>query len=167
MKLKAKSITRKEKTMVHRKFLWLGLFAILSLFIFSCATQMYSKEGAIAERKKLMKANSKANKAIKKALKAKDFATIEAKAKVIAASMDKLPDLFPKGSTSQKSRAKAAIWKKWDEFKKKAAATKTAATKLGEAARAKDVKMASANVKALKCGGCHKPFRAKKKKKKK
>ncbi len=153
--------------MIKRRSLWVGLFFLLSLFIVSCASQMYSQEDVIGERRKLMKANNKANKAIKKAVKNKDYATVEAKAKEIAAAMDKLPDLLPKGSTSEKSRAKPAIWEKWDLFNQKRMAMKTAAEELAASAKAKDGRQVSAKVKTFSknCGSCHKPFRAPKKKK--
>ncbi len=154
--------------MVKRRYLWVGLFSLLSLFIVSLASQVYSQEDVIGGRRKLMKANSKANKAIKKAVKIKDYATVEAKAKEIAAAMDKLPDLLPKGSTSEKSRAKPAIWEKWDLFNRKRMAMKAAAEELAASARAKDGQQVSAKVKTFSkhCGGWHKPFRAPKKKKK-
>jgi cytochrome c556 len=139
----------------------------------SSATQIYSQEDVIEKRKKLMKANDKAGKALKKAVKAKDFATIEAKAKELAASMEKLPSLFPKGSTSEKSRATEAIWKKSDSFKGKAASLAEVAGMVAEAAAAKDAdkvamlaKVIAGGQSASYCRGCHKSFRAKKKKKK-
>ncbi len=154
--------------MVKRRYLWVGLFSVLSLFIVSGASQVYSHEDVIGARRKLMKANGKAYKAIKKAMKIKDYATVEEKAKEIAADMDKLPELFPKGSTSEKSRAKPAIWEKWDLFNRGRMAMKAAAEELAVSARAKDGQQVSSKFKTFSknCGGCHKPFRAPKKKKK-
>ncbi len=155
-----------EKVMVQRKFLWACLSALLSLFI---SSQLVAQADVIKERRALMKGNSKANKAIKKALKKKDYATVEAKANEIAANMDKVPDLFPKGTTSEKSRAKAAIWEKWDKFDKKRIAMKTAAEELAGAAKVMDGDKVASLVKGFgrKCGSCHRSFRKKKKKKKK
>ena len=144
------------------------LGALAGLFLLTVAFQAFAQDGVIKERRALMKGNSKANKAIKKALKKKDYTTVEAKAKAIAAAMDKLPDLFPKGTTSEKSRAKAAIWEKWDKFDEKRIAMKTAAEELAGAAGAMDGDKVASLVKGFgkKCGSCHRSFRKKKKKKK-
>lgn len=148
--------------MYPRKFLWAGLFALLSLFV---SSQLFAQE-VIEKRQKLMKSNSAATKAIKGAVKAKDYATIETKAKDIMGNMDQVLDLFPKGSTSEKSKAKPDIWDKWDEFSKNPGKVKKAAGELAEAAKAKDDAAVGAKVKALgaACGACHKAFRAEKKK---
>ena len=150
--------------MVQRKFLWACLFALLSLFI---SSQIFAQADVIKERRALMKANSKASKAIKKAVKKKDYATVEARAKVIAANMEKIPSLFPKGSTSEKSRAKAAIWKKWNRFVRGTKSNKEVAEMLADAAAAGDGDKVKILAKGIDCKSCHKSFRAKKKKKRK
>lgn len=146
--------------MHQRKFLWAGLFALLSLFI---SAGLFAQEDVIEKRQKLMKSNSEANKAIKGALEAKDYATIEEKAKVIMGNAEKIPDLFPKGSTKGKTKAKAEIWEKGDEFKQNPVKLKKAASELADAAKAKDPAI-DVKVKALGdvCGACHKAFRAEK-----
>lgn len=147
--------------MIQHKLLGASLFALLSLFI---SSQLFAQE-VIEKRQKLMKGNSAAAKAIKGAVETKDYATIETKAKDIMGNMDKVLDLFPKGSTSEKSRALPAIWDKWDEFSKNPGKVKKAASDLADAAKAKDEKIGE-KVKALgdACGGCHKNFRAEEKK---
>lgn len=150
--------------MVKRRSLCVGLFSLLLLFT---SSQLFAQEDVIKERRKLMKSNGKTVKAIKKAVKKKDYATIEAKAKVIAANMKKLPNLFPEGSTSKKSRAKAAIWKKWDRFMRGTNSNKEVAEFLAEAAAAKDGEKVAILAKGIDCKSCHKSFRKKKKKKKK
>lgn len=149
--------------MIQRKLLWAGLFALLSLFI---SARLFAQADVIEQRQKLMKGNGAAAKAIKKAVEEKDYATVEAKAKDIMENGDKVLDLFPKGSTSEKSRALPAIWEKWDEFSKNPGKVKKAASELADAARAKDDAAVTVKVKALgdACGACHKPFRAEKKK---
>ncbi len=156
--------------MVQRRFLLAGVIAFLSLFITS---QVISAD-VVKERKMLMRANDKAGKALKKAVKAKDFAAIEKNAKALASQMEKLPSLFPKGSTAENSRAKAAIWKKWDSFKGKAASLGEVAGMVAEAAAAKDADKVALLAKSIAggqgasyCGSCHKSFRGPKKKKKK
>jgi cytochrome c556 len=159
--------------MYKGKFLLSGLFGIVTLLIFSFSSQLYSQEDVIKERKKIMKSNNKQVKTIKKALVEKDFATIESSAKVIVGNMDKVLDLFPKGSTSEKSRAKSEIWKKWDEFSEIRDKEKAAAGALAKAAAAKDEAEVEVQAKAVgefrkgACGNCHKTFLKPKKKKKK
>jgi cytochrome c556 len=148
--------------MIHHKLLETSLFAVLSLFI---AGEVFAQQDVIEKRQKLMKDTSAAAKAIKGAVETKDYATIETKAKDIMGNMDKVLDLFPKDSTSEKSRALPAIWEKWDEFSKNPGKVKKAASDLADAAKAKDEKIGE-KVKALgdACGGCHKNFRAEEKK---
>ena len=151
--------------MLHRKFLWVGIFAFLSLLI---SSQLFAQSDVIEKRKKLMKANSAANKAIKKAVAMEDYATVETEAKVIMENAAMMLDLFPKGSTGEDSRAKPEIWEKWDEFGKKVAALNGAANALAnEAMNSKDLAQVGPKMKALgaACGSCHKPFRGPRKKK--
>lgn len=147
--------------MGQHKFLWTALVTVLSLFI---ASELFAQSDVIERRQKLMKSNGAAAKAIKGAVAAKDYATIQTKAKDIMGNAERIPDLFPKGSTKGKTKATAAIWDKWDDFGKNAARLRTAAGELAEAAKAGDDAGVAAKVKAVSgaCGGCHKPFRAKK-----
>jgi cytochrome c556 len=151
---------KKGEKMVKGKFLWAGLFAILSLFI---SSQLFAQE-VIEKRQKLMKSNSAATKAIKGAAEAKDYATIETKARDLMGNADRILDLFPKGSTAGKTKAKAEIWDKWDEFSKNPGKLKKAASELADAAKAGDEMGVTAKVKGVSgvCGGCHKAFRAEK-----
>jgi cytochrome c556 len=130
------------------------------------APQAFAQQDVIEKRQKLMKGNGADAKAIKGALESKDYATIETKAKDIGNNMDKVNDLFPKGSTSDKSRALPAIWEKWDDFSKHPGQVKKAANDVAAAAKAKDDAALPAKVKALgdACGSCHKNFRAEEKK---
>lgn len=148
--------------MHKRRFLQVLLGAVFALTVSSLA---FAQSDVIEKRQKLMKSNSATAKALKQAVADKDYATIETKVKVITGNMDRVLDLFPKGSTSEKSRAKPVIWEKWDEFSKNPAKVKKAATDLAEAAKAKDQAKVEADYKALgnACNGCHKPFRAEKK----
>lgn len=143
------------------RFLWATLFALLSLFITS---ELFAQEEVIEKRQKLMKQQSAAAKAIKGAVEEKDYATIEAKAKEIMGTSEKIPDLFPKGSTKGKTKAKAEIWEKFDEFKQNPVKLNKAASELADAAKAKDDEAVKVKVKALGdvCGSCHKAFRAEK-----
>lgn len=145
--------------MIQHKLLGASLFALLSLFI---SSQLFAQE-AIEQRQKLMKGQSAAAKAIKGAVEKKDYATIEAKAKDLMGSSEKIVGLFPKGSTKGKTKATEAIWEKSGEFKAKAANLNKAASALADAAKGQDPAV-DVKVKAVSdaCGGCHKAFRAEK-----
>jgi cytochrome c556 len=147
--------------MPQKKGLYAAVVVFAGLFI---ATQAFGQADIIEKRQKAMKANSADAKAIKAAVEAKDYATIEVKAKEIMSTAEKIPDLFPKGSTKGKTKAKAEIWEKWDEFTKDASKLKTASGDLAKAAAAKDHAKVEAGVKGVSsaCGGCHKAFRAEK-----
>jgi len=149
--------------MIRREFFGSLLLGLGTLFL---SSQVFAQSDAIEQRIKLMKANGAASKALKAAVAEKDYATIELKAKDIAGGVDKVEGLFPKGSTSDKSRALPAIWEKWDDFKKDAADLKTAAAELAEAAAKKDGALVAAKFKSVggACSSCHKAFRAEKKK---
>ncbi len=145
------------------KLLSAGLFVLLSLFV---SAALFAQDDVIEKRKSLMKANSAAVKVIAKAVEEKDYATVEIKAKDIVGNMDKVLDLFPKGSISEKSRAHPDIWEKWDEFSKNPGKVRKAAEALSKAAAAKNEAEVNVQVKALgnvregACGNCHKTFRA-------
>jgi cytochrome c556 len=142
------------------KWLQGSLFLALALLI---AAPVFAQQDVIEKRQKLMKEQSAAAKAIKAAVEAKDYATIEVKAKEIVGTADKIVEAFPKGSTKGKTKAKDDIWAKPDEFANQAKSLKKAATELAEAAKAKDPGI-DVKVKAVGdvCGSCHKAFRAEK-----
>ena len=143
------------------KFLWVGLLVLLSLFI---ASELFAQADVIEKRQKFMKANGAAAKAVKKAAEEKNYATVEAKAKDLMGNSEKIPGLFPQGSTAGKTKAKAEIWDKWDDFSKGASKLGKAAGGLAGAAAAKDDAKVEAGIKAVSgaCGDCHKAFRAEK-----
>ena len=147
--------------MVKGKFLWAVLFGILSLFI---SSQLFAQADVLEKRQKLMKGQSAAAKAIKGAAEGKDYATVETKARDIMGTAEKIPDLFPKGSTAGKTKAKAEICEKSDDFSKGAKNLRKAASELADAAKSGDGAAVDVKVKALSnaCGSCHKAFRAEK-----
>jgi cytochrome c556 len=147
--------------MIKGKIFWGLLVGLVGLLI---SSQVFAQADAIEQRQKLMKSNAEAAKAIKAAVEAKDYATVEAKARDIMGNADKIVSLFPKGSTTGKTKALPAIWEKSDEFAKNAKALKSAASELASAAKAGDDAAVTTKVKALgeACGACHKAFRAEK-----
>jgi cytochrome c556 len=136
-------------------------FSVLTLAV---STQVFAQADVIQKRQDAMKGNSAAAKAIKGAVETKDYATVEAKAKDIMGTADKIVSLFPKGSTTGKTKAKPEIWEKPDEFSKDAKNLSKAASELASAAKAGNAADVDVKVKALgeACNSCHKQFRAEK-----
>ena len=147
--------------MIRGKMVLGMLLGFLTLLITS---QLFAQADVIEKRQKVMKGQSEAAKAIKAAAESKDYATIEMKAKDLMGSSEKIPELFPKGSTQGKTKAKAEIWEKSDDFNKNAKNLSKAAGELAAAAKAKDDAAVGEKVKAVSgaCGGCHKAFREEK-----
>lgn len=140
--------------------LFVGTFFGLIASVF--ATQAFAQTDVIEKRQKAMKGMSAASKEIKAAVGAKEHATVEAKAKDIMGTAEKIPSLFPKGSTKGKTKAKAEIWDNPDAFNKNAKALAKAAGELAAAAKAGNDSEVGVKVKAMgeACSACHKEFRA-------
>jgi cytochrome c556 len=136
--------------------------ALFILLTASVSSQVLAQDDVIEKRQKAMKSNSADVKAIKGAIESKDYATVETKAKDIMGTADKIPSLFPKGSTTGKTKAKAAIWEKSDEFAKSAKSLSKASGELASAAKSQDEAAVGTKFKALgeTCNSCHKEFRA-------
>ena len=144
-----------------KKIIMSALFGLMTLAV---STQVFAQADVIQKRQDAMKGNSEAAKAIKAAVEAKDNATVEAKAKDIMGTADKIVSLFPKGSTTGKTKAKPEIWEKSDDFSKAAKNLSKASGDLASAAKAGNDADVGVKVKALgdACGSCHKQFRAEK-----
>jgi len=142
-----------------QKVLASAFFGFITLAV---SAHVFAQADVIEQRQKLMKSNGEAAKAIKAAVEAKDYATVETKARDIMGNEAKIFGLFPKGSMTGKTKATAAIWDKSDDFAKASKAVRSAASELADAAKAKDDQAVSVKVKALgeACGSCHKQFRA-------
>jgi cytochrome c556 len=140
------------------KILMGALFSFITLAI---STEVFAQ---VEKRQSLMKNNSESVKAIKAAVEAKDYATVEAKAKDIMGNADKIVSFFPKGSETGKTKAKPEIWEKPEELGKAAKNLGKAASELAAAAKSGDDAAVTTKVKALgdACGACHKQFRAEK-----
>jgi len=83
-------------------------------------------------------------------------------AETMALNAEHIPMLFPKGSLTDKSKAKPEIWDRWNEFTAAAKAMQTESEKLRDAARAKNQAQVEAIAKDFgrnACGSCHTPFR--------
>lgn len=117
--------------------------------------------GEIAARQEAMKGVGGAMKAIKAAVEGNQAADAVAPAEKIAATMQKVPGLFPKGSDAGETDAKPEIWDEWAKFEKAAADAGAAAAQLAVVAKGGDAAATGEAMKALggACGACHKPFR--------
>ena len=136
--------------------------AVIALSLLFTA-ELFAQADEIQKRRLLMENNNDTVvKALVKSVKEKDFAEIQIKVKGIMDNMDELVTLFPKGSISEKSRAKPEIWEKWDEFSKLPGTVKKAAQALGDAAKTKNEAEVEVKLKALgdACNACHRDFRA-------
>jgi cytochrome c556 len=120
----------------------------------------------IAFRNYLMENVGGNAKEINDKLKAGQPAAVKVNAQAIALHATRIPELFPKGSTSETSKAKAEIWQKWDEFVKSAESLRNEADQL--AVTAADGKADAVGAQAKKvfgsCKGCHDSFRKPEKK---
>ena len=137
-----------------------GLF--LGFVTLVASPEVFAQTGAIEKRQQLMKDQSAAAKAIKGAVESKDYATIEAKAKDIMGTADRIVAAFPKGSSAGKTKATPAIWEKSDDFAKYAKSLSKSAGELAAAAKASNDAEIGVKVKAIgdTCNSCHKEFRA-------
>ena len=144
-----------------RKLLAGAFFGVLTLAV---STQAFAQTDVNEKRQQLMKSQGAAAKAIKGAVETKDYATVEAKAKDIMGTADKIVSSFPKGSTTGKTKAKPEIWEKSDDFSKAAKNLSKAASELASAAKGGNADDVDMKVKALgeACNSCHKQFRAEK-----
>jgi cytochrome c556 len=135
------------------------LFGFMTLVV---SAQVFAQADVIEQRQKLMKSQSAAAKAIKGAVEAKDHATVEAKAKDIMGTADRIVAAFPKGSSAGKTKATPAIWEKSDDFAKFAKTLSKNAGELAAAAKAGNDAEIGVKVKAMgeTCNSCHKEFRA-------
>lgn len=85
--------------------------------------------------------------------------------------VDNLAALFPAGTGADKlkTRARPEIWRDWKKFEASAKNFGAETAKLAEAAKSGDMKAFGVQYRAVgkACTACHKPFRAKRKRKKK
>ncbi len=84
--------------MVQGKFFIAAVIGFMTLLV---SSHVFAQ--ADERDKALMKNNSENAKAIKAAVEAKDYATVETKARDIMGNADKIVGLFPKGSDDRKN----------------------------------------------------------------
>ena len=134
---------------------------LIGLFVLSLAAPAISEEDVIKERQELEKSNNKISRSLKKAVKAKDYAAIEAGAKKIIANAERMPSLYPEGSLSKESKATKAIWDDFGAFKQHAGWMRKGAEGLAQAAAAKDAEMVKLEYDSVTsaCSQCHRDYR--------
>jgi cytochrome c556 len=116
----------------------------------------------IADRQRLMKLNGASWQDTQNKFKAGQIEAIAVNAETMAINGRHIIALFPKGSLSDKSKAKPEIWQKWPEFDAAAQNMVSWSERLREAARAKDAQGVETIMKDFgrqACGACHTPFR--------
>lgn len=115
----------------------------------------------IAARKDGFKAAKEAMGNIKSALDG-DLAAVKTNADKLNAVATAAVGLFPAGSDVGSTKAKAAIWSNFDDFKAKAAAFQTESARLSQLAAAGDAAGAKKQfgVVAGTCKACHDSYKA-------
>lgn len=143
---------------------WFIVGSLATLVLVSlAAAQTAPKVGSgdiVADRKRLMKLNGASLGDLQAKSKAGNIEAIAVNAETIALNAMHIPTLFPPGSATGNTRARADIWQKRAEFENAAKNLQTLAEKLRDAAQAKDAASVEAMVKTFGkqgCGGCHLP----------
>ncbi len=155
-----------------------GLMAALAMGILVGCTQdtaMAPSSGkVIKERQALMQSNNKSFKVIKAFAKSGkgSAGAVRDAAVTLTWNAGKIPGLFVKGTSLKdgvgQTRAKPEIWVNWADFEAAGGKLKAAVANLGKVAAVGDVAAikVAAGASGKSCGGCHKPFRGPKPKKK-
>lgn len=143
--------------------------AIAVLLGFATVTHAVDEaESVVKYRQQVMKALGAHTAAVAMVVKGEVAAAadIAAHARAIEAMAKLIPGLFPvgTGSRSLETRAKPEIWRDWKRFTASAKEVEKAGAELAEAAATGNAAAVAARFVTLAkaCGGCHKPFRAKK-----
>jgi cytochrome c556 len=146
---------------------WTALLLSLMLCGFAMMARTKADEvpaGPIRDRQELMKGIGKNAKVVGDALKAGNTAPVAGAAEKIQADAAKIAALFPPGSTSPKSRAKAEIWQQWPKFESHAKQLQANAAALAAAAKAGGNVRGAAQQLFGACKSCHDQFRMPEKK---
>ena len=126
------------------------------------AGQQVGSGDIVADRQRLMALNGASAKDLNDKAKAGNIEAIAVNAETLALNARHIPALFPKGSMTDKSYAKAEIWDKWADFEAAAKNLEEKAIALRDAAKKNDTAAVQAmlpNFGREACGTCHTPFR--------
>ena len=142
------------------------IIAALMICSIAATGAAIAQDSPIKQRQSLMKKNgddAKLITAMFKGEKPYDAAAAAGAVKSIGASMDEFITLFPEGSMSKDSDAKAEIWKKKSDFEGWAAQVKEDTAKAVTAAAGGMASLQPAFAEVGKsCRGCHESYRAEK-----
>ena len=137
--------------------------SLVAVALASYAQDMKVGSGDIvADRQRLMKLNGASWADAQAKHKAGQIDAIAVNAETMALNAMHIPSLFPKGSQTDKSKAKPEVWEKWDEFVKSSGNMVAWSEKLRDASKAKNAEQVDAIMKDFgrqACGSCHTPFR--------
>ncbi len=151
-----------KRQLKRRTALVVGSLATL-LVVGPVAAQTAPKVGSgdiVADRKRLMQLNGASLADMQAKAKAGNIEAIAVNAETIALNAMHIPTLFPPGSATGNTRARADVWQKRADFENAAKNLQALAEKLRDAARAKDTASVETMVKTFGkqgCGGCHLP----------
>src|SRR5262245_9544492 len=93
---------------------WIVLFSMIGM-LGGCATggPMATTEQVVTERQRLMKQQGANMQLLQAKVKAGNLDAAAVYVKTLVVTSQQILQLFPKGSTSDRSRAKPLIWEKW------------------------------------------------------
>ena len=147
------------------RYAFLGSLAA-AIAVVGVATAADAPENVIKYRQNIMKSQLAHIGAIGAVVKGEVSYSghVAAHARALQSTGSMLSDIFPEGSGAGKTRAKAEIWQDRAKFDAGIKAFQTAAGELVKIADSGDMAALGAGLKNVgkACGGCHKPFRAKK-----
>jgi cytochrome c556 len=143
-----------------------GLYFSLSLAHEDHPQRLPDHKDPIAFRAYLMENIGDNAKELNDKIKAGKPATLKVNAQAIALLATRIPELFPKGSLSDQSRAKEDIWQNWDQFVKSAEELKAQADELAFVSHNGKADAVGAQLKKVMgtCKSCHDSFRQPEKK---
>lgn len=124
-------------------------------------THMPDPQQTVAFRTYLMENIGANAKEMKGKIDAGQLAEAKMNAAAIALHSTRIAALFPEGSTSDASRAKAEIWQNWDAFLASATEMSTEADALAVAAGENNAAAVKEHMQKMfgTCKGCHDQFR--------
>ena len=142
------------------------LAAVILLPSFSAGQDEQTLRGVQRVRVRTMKSISRAMRRVKVYTKKTNYKRVAAAAEEIALLSAAIPYLSPKGSAFGKTRIKAEVWNRFDDYTKIARDSAQFARDVAKAAVAKDKAGVLKAFSALSdsCTQCHKPYRKKKRK---
>ena len=118
--------------------------------------------GIVKDRMDRFKASKESVKQIKKALKTKDWSTIQKEANDLQQWASEMSNFFPEGSNGKPSEAKDNIWSDWEGFLRSVESYQEGTEKLVQASNNKSLEETATAFKATlkSCKSCHNDFKA-------